>query len=214
MKRLLFENSGLKISALLLSVFLWLFVTWRGQSEISLEVPPEFKNVPVGLGIVSNSARTVVVTIRGQERLMKNLKPSDIRVFVDLAKAKKGEGIYHISKEDIKLPYAMSVINILPSSLKIRVDETVSKTVMIKPAITGVPEKGFSVRSIEMAPRSVTVHGLRTEMRKVNALNTEVLDITGLNESVSQELNIDFGGANITADVSTVKLKVVITGRK
>ena len=36
MKKLLTENLGLKISAVLISVFLWFFVTSRGQSEISL----------------------------------------------------------------------------------------------------------------------------------------------------------------------------------
>ncbi len=46
MKKFFFENLGLKIAAVLLSVVLWIFVTSRGQSEMSLDVPLEFKNIP------------------------------------------------------------------------------------------------------------------------------------------------------------------------
>jgi YbbR domain-containing protein len=214
MKKLVSNNLGLKISAILLSIFLWLFVTSRGQSEMSLEIPLEFKNIPVGLGIAVSSAKTGVVTIKGQERLMKNLKPSDLRVFVDLGKAKKGDGIYYVGKDDIKLPYAMSVMSISPSSLKIRIDETVEKPLLVRPSIVGAPEKGFYVKSIDVEPRSVIIQGLKTEVRKVNALTTEPLDITGANETVTQELNIDLAGINVHSDSGSVKVRVVIAGRK
>lgn len=213
MRKLLFENLGLKISAVLLSLILWFFVTSRGQSEMSIEIPVEFKNVPSELGIVSANVKTVNVTVKGQERLMKNIKTSDIRVFVDLDKAKKGEGTYYINKDDIKLPYAVSLMNITPSSLKIRLDETVTKNVMVKPSVTGVPEKGFYVSSVTVEPRNVIIYGLKSEIRKVNELRTEALDITGIKETVTQEVKIDTT-ANVKMDIDMVKIKVVITDRK
>jgi len=214
MRKLLSENLGLKISAVLLSSLLWFFVTSRGQSEMSLEITPEFKNVPVALGIVNSSVKTVVVTIRGQERLMKNVKPSDVRVFVDLGKAKKGEGTYYLNTNDIKLPYAMTVTNISPISLRIRLDETISKAVMVVPAITGAPEKGFYVKSVVVEPSSVVIQGLKNEVRKTNELRTEALDISGLKETSTQELNIDTSGINVKTEVNAVKVIVEIAGRK
>ena len=94
MKKLLTENIGLKISAVLISVFLWFFVTSRGQSEIAFDIPLEFKNIPADIGIVNASVKTVSVTVRGHERPMKNLKVSDVKVYVDLGKAKKGDGSF------------------------------------------------------------------------------------------------------------------------
>lgn len=214
MKKLLFENLGLKISAILLSIFLWFFVTSSGQSEMSFEVPIEFLNIPVDFRVVSASTKTVNVTIRGQERLMKNVRTSDIRVFVDIGSAKKGEGIYYINKDDIKLPFAMSVINIKPSSLKLRLDETVTKTIIIKPYITGLPEKGFFISSIAIEPESVIIRGLKSELRKINNLMTEALDITGLHETTTEELKIDIAGADLKPEINTVKVKVIITRGK
>ncbi len=213
MRNLILNNFFLKVSAVLLSVFLWFFLTSRGQSEMSIEIPIEFRNVPAGLGIASTDARTVNITIRGQERLMKNVKTSDIRVFVDLSRAKKGEGIYYINKDDITLPYAMSVMNITPSSVRIRIEEAISKTVLVKASMTGIPEKGYYVKSIEVEPRRIVIYGLRSEVEKINMLKTEVLDITGLSESISQEVSIDFAGANIKSDTGSVLVTIVIAGR-
>ena len=214
MKNIVFNNIGLKISAILLSIFLWLFVTSRGQTEMSLEIPFEFKNVPIGLGIVGSNSKSGVVTIKGQERIMKNLKSSDIRAFVDLSKAKKGEGLYYISQDDIKLPYAMSVVSIIPSSVKIRLDETVEKSLAVRTPIAGEPAKGFYVKSVEIEPSNVIVQGLKTEVRKMKTVSTEAFDITGANETVTQEMNIDLAGINVHLDTAAVRVKVIIERRK
>lgn len=214
MKKLLTENLGLKISAVLISVFLWFFVTSRGQSEIALEVPLEFKNIPVDTGIVNTSVKTVSVTVRGHERPMKNLKASDVRVYVDLGKAKKGVDVFHVNKDDIKLPYALSVLNITPSTVKIKLDETASKTVLVKPVLTGEPEGGFVVRSIKVEPESVVIKGLKSEVRRLRVVKTEPLDITDANKTIIQELNIDTAGLNVTPDAETVKVTINISEKR
>jgi len=214
MRKLLFENLGLKISAVLIAVLLWLFVTSRGQSEMSHEIPVEFKDVPVGLGIASTSAKMVNVTIKGQERVMKNIRPTDIRVFVDLSKARKGEGSFRISQDDVKLPYAMKIMNIEPSTLKVKLDETVTKLVTVNPVITGTPAKGFYIKAVEVEPKSIVVQGLKTEVRKIGEIRTEVMDISGVEETVTQELNIDASGANIKFEKDKARVTVVIGGKK
>lgn len=214
MRQMLTENLGLKISAILIALFLWYFVTSRGQSEISVEVPIEFRNIPAGLGIASSGNKLAVVNVRGQERLMKNIKASNIRIMVDLSKAKKGEGTFYINKDEIRLPYAMTVTTVSPSSLKVRMDETAIKTVPVTPLITGVPEQGYALKTVEVEPRNIMVQGLKSDVRKITGLKTEALDITGLSESISQNLEIDTAGTNVTPEVSAVKIKVVIAGRK
>ena len=214
MRKLVSENLGLKISAVLLSLLLWFFVTSRGQSEMSIEVNPEFKNVPVGLGIVNHTTRDVVVTIRGQERLMKNVKPSDVRVLLDLTKAKKGEGTYYINTNDIKLPYAMTVTNVSPVSLKVRLEETISKTVQVVPVITGAPAEGHTVEAVVVKPQTVMIQGLKTETRKIKELRTEVWDISGLKKTATQELNIDTAGINVKPGSDSVEVTVKIAEKK
>jgi len=155
MKKFLVENLGLKIAAILLSIVLWFFVTSRGQSEISIDVPLELKNMPQGLELVNHETKTVNLNIRGQERFIKNVSASNVRVPLDLSKAKRGEGTYYINREDIKLPRSITVTNISPPSVRVTTEETASKTVKVVPVIVGEPQKGSYLKSAEVLPKTV-----------------------------------------------------------
>jgi YbbR domain-containing protein len=214
MKKFLIENLGLKIAAILLSIVLWFFVTSRGQSEISIDVPLELKNMPQGLELVNHTTKTVNLNIRGQERFIKNVSASNVRVSLDLSKAKRGEGTYYINREDIKLPRSITVTSISPPSVRVTTEETASKTVKVVPVIVGEPQKGFYLKSAEVFPETIVIEGVRSEIAKVSALKTEPLDITGFNETVTQDLRIDITGRNIRTKITDVRVDVEIGGRR
>ena len=214
MKKLLLENLGLKIAAILLSIVLWFFVTSRGQSEISIDVPLELKNMPQGLELVNHETKTVNLNIRGQERFIKNVSASNVRVPLDLSKAKRGEGTYYINREDIKLPRSITVTSISPPSVRVTTEETASKAVKVVPVIVGEPQKGFYLKSAGVLPETIVIEGVRSEIAKVSALKTEPLDITGFNERVTQDLRIDITGRNIRTKITDVRVDVEIGGRR
>lgn len=210
MKKTIFNNLGLKIASILLAIVLWIFVTSRGQSEISIEVPLEFKNIPQGLEITTYSVKTVNLNIRGQERLIKNIRPSDIRAYVDLSKARKGESIHYINKEDIKVPSSITITNVNPTSIKVVAEETIFKKVKVIPVITGEISRGYYVKSVEVIPQYITISGIRSEVLKIGSVKTEPYDITGMNDSFTQDLKIDLTGKNIKPEPREVKLRVII----
>jgi len=214
MRKLLLENIGMKIAAVVLAVILWFFVTSRGQSEISMEIPLELKNIPRGLESVKQGTKSISVSLKGQERLLRNVKPSNVRVYVDLNKARKGKGTYYISKDDVKLPSTMTIISISPSSVWIVLEETIIKTAPIQPIIVGNPAKGFFIGSVEITPKEVTVEGARAEVSRIKVLKTEPIDITDLNETFVQDVRLDVTGRNVRTEVQEVSVKIVIKGRK
>ena len=214
MRKSFLENLGLKIAAVLLSVALWFFATSRGQSEISIDVPLVFRNIPSGLEMIDNNIKTISLNIKGQERLIKNIKLSDIGVYIDLSKAKKGKSIYYVTRDNIKLLHGITVLNINPSSVKVIIEDTITKTVKVTPVIIGEPEKGYYVKSVEVAPQIVVIEGIRSQVRKFNTIKTESLDITGSNETFTQELKLDLTGKNIRAKINDIKVKVVIGGKR
>lgn len=207
------NNIGLKISAVLISVFLWFFVASRGQSEITLEAPLEFRDIPAELGIVTSSVKTVMLTIRGQERFMKALNASNVRVFIDMSKAKEGEDIYHVNKEDVKLPFAISVSNVDPASIKVKLEERVSKAVPVRVSMIGTPEKGASV-STSVDPKTVVITGLKSEVQRVRYLTTRDFDITGMKDSVTESLELDTAGINIVPEISKVTVRFTFAEHK
>jgi len=210
MKKFFLENLGLKLSALLLSIVLWTFVTSRGQSEISLDIPLEYKNIPSSLEIVNNTAKTVSLTVKGYERIVRNIKQQDISVSVDMSKAKKGENIYYLDRNEVRLPRAVTVTKIFPSSIKVVTEDTVTNPVTVKPVIVGYPERGYYVKSVSVVPQTVVIEGLRSEVRKITAIRTEPLDVTGIRATFEQNLKLDLTGKNIRIKMTDVKVKVVI----
>jgi len=207
------NNIGLKISAVLISVFLWFFVASRGHSEITLEAPLEFRDIPAELGIVTSSVKTVMLTIRGQERFMKALNASNVRVFIDMSKAKAGEDIYHVNKEDVKLPFAISVSNVDPASIKVKLEERVSKAVPVRVSMIGTPEKGASV-STSVDPKTVVITGLKSEVQRIRYLTTRDFDITGVKDSTTESLELDTAGINIVPEISKVTVRFTFTENK
>lgn len=214
MRKLLFENFGLKITAILLSILLWLFASSRGLSEIALDVPLEFKDIPPGLELMNHSIKVVGVNIKGQERIIRTIRSSDIRAFVDLSKAKKGESIYSINKNNIKLPPGVTATNIIPSYVKVSIEESVTKTVEVRPIIIGIPGSGFYIKSISVFPERVMIDGARSRVNVVDTIKTEPLDITGIRETVSRDLELDTTGTNIRTRTKDVTVKIVIARRK
>jgi len=215
MRKLLFENFGLKITAILLSVLLWLFASSRGLSEIALDVPLELKDIPPGIELINHSIKVVGVNIKGQEGIIRTIRPSDIRAFVDLSKARKGESIYSINKNNIKLPPGVTVTNITPSSVRVSLEESVTKTVQVRPVIIGTPGSGFYVKSLSIFPENVVIEGARSKVATVDTIKTEPLDITGIKETVTRDLEVETTGTNIRTKTKDVTVKIVIArGRK
>ena len=214
MKRIFLENLGLKIASVLLAIVLWIFVTSRGQSEMSIDVPLQFNDIPVGLEMVNHNIKMVTLTVKGHEGLIKNLKPSDVRVSIDLSKAKKGEGIYYIHRDNIKIPHGLTVTSIDPSSVKVATAETVTKIVRVIPVVAGEPERGYHIKSMEVSPQTIIIEGIRSEISRISTMKTEPVDVTGLNETVTQDAKLDLGGRNVRSKTGTVSVKIVIGGKK
>lgn len=210
MKRIIFSNLGLKVLAVVLAVSMWFFITYRGQAEMSLDVPIGFKNVPRGLEILKQSVRNVTLTMRGHERLLKSLRPVDIGVTIDLSNAKKGEATFFFDKDNVVAPRTLDILRIEPTYVKVTLDESIEKVVPVKPAIIGTPEKGYRVTTVEVKPSTVRVEGAKTELARVAVLRTEPIDITGLDSDIRQNVRLNSNGRNIRTDVAEVTLSISI----
>ncbi|MCC6345935.1 MAG: hypothetical protein IT388_01970 [Nitrospirales bacterium] len=210
MRKGIFRNMGLKILSVVLALALWFFVTHHGRSEMALVVPVTFKNVPRGLELLRESVKSVTLNIQGQERLLKGLQPADIGVFVDLSGAKKGEEVYYFDKGTIVVPRTVEVVRIEPTSIRITLDESLTKRVPVKASLIGEPERGYRVASVRIHPSAVMVEGAKTELARVAFLRTEPVDLTGLDGDITQNVRLNLNGKNIRIKAYDVALHISI----
>jgi|WetSurMetagenome_2_1015567.scaffolds.fasta_scaffold00195_3 YbbR domain-containing protein len=212
-RELLTGNLGFKLIALIGAIALWFFVSYRGQAETTMEANIDFKNVPVGLEILKHNIKRVNVGVRGHEMILAGLKTSDVWVAIDLANGKKGESIYNFNISDVKSRYNITINRIEPTSIKVYLDESVSRSFRITPRLIGEPAKGYEVKKVSTEPAVVTVEGAKTEMARMSTLITEPVDISGLDSTINQQARLDSNGKNVRIRTHEVLISVII-GKK
>lgn len=210
LKNMLTENLTIKIISIALAVFLWFFVTFKGQTETSLEVPLEFKNTPSEMEVLKQSVKKISVSISARERILREITQNDIRVIVDLSNVKLGENSIPITKSSVKLPRGIDILRIDPSVVKVYLDKKEQKTVPIKAIIIGNPQKGFVVSSLEINPASITIEGAKRELDRIRVIKTEPIDIEGIKGDLNIQAKIDPGGKIFRTDKDTVYVNVKI----
>jgi YbbR domain-containing protein len=213
-KEMLVGNMGFKLLSIAIALSLWFFITYRGQSETTVESQLEFKNMPQGLEILKQNIKKVTVNIRGHESVLGSLKSADMRVMVDLSNGKKGEASYYFDTNDVKIPANVKILRIEPTYVRVALDESVSRDIEIKPYVLGQPAKGYEIHKITVNPQAVRVEGAKTEMARLAILRTEPLDITGLDTDISQNIRVDTNGRNVRIKTPEVMTKVIIRRKK
>ncbi|HVM32421.1 MAG TPA: hypothetical protein VMU88_04740 [bacterium] len=84
MKRWLFENLGLKLSALLIAVALWAYVGSRQVLDRRVTVHLQLTDIPAGMTVDSNLRPTLPVVLTGRKESILDLDGDDLTAIVSL----------------------------------------------------------------------------------------------------------------------------------
>lgn len=209
MKNFFITNIWLKLASLVLATTLWFFVMMSGRSEIALDVPIVFTNIPPALELM-DSPKTVSISVEGQERLMKNFRKNDIRVAVDLSSVKTGKSFYTLSKNDINLPKTLSVTSIDPETIILKIDEQMKTTVKVKPTVVGLPEKGYAITEVKVVPETISLEGPKSVIEKIHSVKTEPINIIGINTDLTYRANLNLSEGNVRKSINKVEVSISV----
>lgn len=179
-RRHVLHNLGLKIISLLLATGLWLAVSSEPTSEAAVNVAIVFRNMPDGLEISSETVPSAQVRVRGPERLVGKLQPSDVHVELDMSGMKPGERTFELTANQVALPDKLQPVQIVPSQIHLLFDLRASKSVPVQPRIVGTFASGYSIARIESTPPTVEVIGPRKAVAAVENAVTDPIDVSGL----------------------------------
>lgn len=114
------KNSGIKIIALILSIFFWFFIIQSAPIvKNSYNVPIEFKSLNEDMTISANSESTIKVTVTGLSNDIKTFAAENIRVTVDAQDFKIGSNNIIINEDNIKVPPYIKLDSFAPKKLNI-----------------------------------------------------------------------------------------------
>jgi YbbR domain-containing protein len=214
-RNILADNWGIKFVALGLSLTLWVYVTSKGKTEMTLTVPLELRNIPHGMAVVGDVAGSLEVRIQGQERVLRDITVVDKMVGnIDLSQSKIGENTVHLSPDDIKRPADVTVTHMSQAEVKVRLEALVRKVFQLKPLLRGAPAAGYRIARIIVTPPKITVEGPESLLVALGPLSTMPIDVQDAKETMTVEPKIDYQGKamkilekNITVRIIIVRVK-------
>ncbi|MBZ5665778.1 MAG: hypothetical protein LAO30_14345 [Acidobacteriia bacterium] len=178
-QRALFHNIALKVVSLLLAIGLWLAVARDPIAEVEMKVPIEFHNFPDNLEIDSANSTEAQIRVRGPERLIHRLQVADVRAEIDLADVRPGERTFDLTSRHVHVPQDLEVVQIIPGQFHLSFDNRATRTVEVRPRVTGNFAGGMQVAQVIADPPSVTITGPRRRVDAVDAATTDPVDVSG-----------------------------------
>jgi YbbR domain-containing protein len=161
-----------------------------GQREVPVVV--ERGQVPDGLSIGTPRVSERTVVAAGPESQLGRVERAVARVqiFDTGIDIQRQVDLVPVDVDGAQVPS----VELEPATVTVEIDvrtvET-SKTVAVRPQVTGSVAPGFEIASLTSAPSVVTLFGMPDELALVNQVSTEPLSIGGLTESTSIEAQLD-----------------------
>ena len=185
------HNWFLKLLSFGFAMTLWVAVASETSSEIGIEVPLEYHNVPAQMEITSDAANTVEVRLRGAANVVKDITPKQVSTTVDLSSATPGERTIMLTAQNVQAPFGTEVIRINPSQVRISLEQTVSKMVPVVPTTQGQPADGFELGKVMVSPGKIRLQGPESRIASVDSVSTAPIDLSGKRTSLQQSVGLE-----------------------
>ena len=183
------HNWHLKIVSLILAIMLWMAIANQASSEIGLEVPLEYRNIPAQLEITGDTTSTVQVRLRGASNLIKDITAKNVSTTVDLSKMERGDKVVPLSPQNVQAPFGAEVIRVNPSTVRFSLERTVTKTVPVVPAII-LPD-AYEVSKLSADPATVEIEGPESRVNPLSQIATVGIRLDRNQTGTDQTVDLD-----------------------
>jgi len=131
------------------------------------------------LEISSESVPEALIRVRGPERVIRQLRSNDVQAVLDLAGSKAEARTFDLTAQQVDHPRDVSVVQVVPSQLRLSFDTRLSREVEVHPRVTGNFASGDQIVRIDADPPRITISGPRHHVEKIDAAITDPIDASG-----------------------------------
>jgi len=211
-RRLVTHNFGLKLLSVLLALSLWMFVNFgERDTEESLKVPLELRNIPAHLMITSPRVDFVDLRVSGPRTLLGRIDRNRLAVGLDLNGVRPGPAVFHVAAESLNLPRGVRVVRINPAEVTLEMERIAHKTVPVHLRLTGKLPADLQVSDTHASPETVQLTGPASDIEDVHAANTTPLDIGNATVgTLEREVALEPAGEYLSFSAARVAAQVRI----
>jgi YbbR domain-containing protein len=190
LRRWVLHNFWLKVLSLLMATGLWLWVSPDQEpAEVAVRVPIEFQHVPAELEISSVTIPEAQIRVRGPDRLIRELRSTDIHAELELADAKPGDRTFDLTAQQVRHQRDLTVMQVVPGQVHLSFDTRLTREVEIRPRVTGVAA-GEQIARVVVEPARITITGPRHHVELVDAATTDPVDASGVKNQTTFVTNV------------------------
>ena len=179
--RALTEHIGLKLVALVASVGLFVIVRGTEDAQISISVdvvallpPPSTERM-----LVSEIPDEIRVTLRGSRSVLNAVRRDGMQpIQMDLRDA--NAHFYYFEQEEMELPAGASIVQIAPAAVPLTWVDRAERRVRVDPVFEGEVAEGNLLVGSVVDPSSVQIRGAASEVRRIEVVRTQPVDLTEL----------------------------------
>ena len=184
------RHIGLKIMSIALAALLWLVVAGEQIVERSIRIPLEFTNMPEQLEPVGEPPESVDVRVRGSSGRLSRIATGELVAVVNLQGARPGQRLFHLSGSDVRSPFGVEVLQVIPTTLYMAFEPSLTKTVPVMPEVEGDPAPGYEIAVRTAEPATVDIVGPRTAVAAITAAITEPVSVAGESQPVVKTVSV------------------------
>jgi YbbR domain-containing protein len=182
LRQLIFDDWGMKLLALAITIGLWYGVT--GQRE---PATIRLRNVnlrfllPADMEISNTPIDQVEVILDGSKQALGVINVHNPVASVDVNDYKSGERILKLTPDRItmELPDGVSIEGIEPSMIPLQIERRVEREIEIEPQFEGNLPEGFEMISSQTAPSKVRIRGPESHVNSLSKVSTEKVSLSG-----------------------------------
>jgi len=161
---------------------LWSAVAREPRAEVAHTVPIEFVNVPLGMAINSDKVPEVQIWLSGPVRVVRAVEAADLHPVIDLIHLQRGSGdrTYSLSNSQIKAPYGVDILQVVPSEFHLSFDVLATRRVRVQPRVTGQVAAKMKIAEVISNPDVVSIQGPRSRVNAIEQAITDPIDASGV----------------------------------
>lgn len=173
-KKALTTNWPFKLLALLFAAALWAYVISTENPVRPLKVE-DVRISYTGIDSLTTRGLTVDkkglqeavdVTVNAGQQYHKNITADNIRVVADLSGI-SAKGTYEIQLQVTISTFNASVRRVSTSSVQVKVDDLVQRTIPVRSILEGEPAEGYYVSTPLLSEESIVISGPREELERI-----------------------------------------------
>ncbi len=214
LRHALTNNMGVKIIALVVSIFIWFNASGQQQMVRLRTIPLVIENIPDTLIITGTIPRNAEVRVTGTRRKLLVMGFQRLHAAIDLTGARPGLQRFPLTSNNVRIPSGIdrrNVAVISPSGVDLNLERLVTKRVQAALTTTGeLPDDLVLLDGgLSMSPTWITIRGPASTIDRIRAIPTKPFDLQDIKDASGTEVELEFDASLIDCEPD----RVVITTR-